>query len=212
VGAATEFITVLSSGIAGASLIAVTCYAFYVVYRSAQYRAVLNSGLQNNNSEVTQNEFIRLLDRASKEMIIYDDGDTVADSIYDNDTVIRAVHEKLDACPNLEIRCLFNCDSENLRFRKEFAGPEWPGVQIKTRAEPGGRYSGPAPVLPHFKMVDGGSCAYLSWHDPGSEARVYQTIDLSGVSGFGKNRLVRDIVGKYLDRFDRDFEAARPVN
>ena len=189
-----------------------TCYAFYVMYRAAQYQAVLNSGLQNNNSEVTQNEFIRLLGRASKEMIIYDDGDSVADSIYDNDTVIRAVHEKLERCPNLEIRCLFNCDSENLRFRREFAGPECPEVKIRTRAQPGGRYSGPDQVLPHFKMVDGGSCANLSWHDPGSEARVCQTIDLSGVSGFGKNRLVRGIVGKYLDRFDREFEAARPVN
>ena len=168
--------------------------------------------MQNNNSEVTQNEFIRLLGRASKELIIYDDGDTVADSIYDNDTVIRAVHEKLDKCSNLEIRCLFNCGSESLRFRKEFAGPECPEVKIRTRAEPGGRYSGPDPVLPHFQMVDGDSCAYLSWHDPGREARVYQTIDLSGVSVFGKNRLVRDIVGMYLDRFDREFEAAMPVN
>lgn len=211
-GPATEFIRVLSAGVAVASLVAVTCYAFYVVYRAAQYRAVLNSGLQNNNSAVAQNEFIRLLHRASRDMIIYDDGDTVADSIYDNDTVIRAMNEKLDECPNLEIRCLFNCDSENLRFRREFAGPRSPRVQIRTRAELGGRYSGPDPVLPHFKMIDGGSCAYLSWHDQGSEARVYQTIDLSGVSGFGKNRLVRNIVGKYLDRFDREFEAARPVN
>ena len=211
-GPATEFIRMLSAGIAVASLVAVTCYACYVVYRAAQYQAILNSGLQNNNSEVTQSEFIRLLRRASKDMIIYDDGDTVADSIYDNDTVIHAINEKLDECPNLEIRCLFNCDSENLRFRREFASPRWPGVQIRTRAEPEGRYSGPDPVLPHFKMIDGGSCAYLSWHDQESEASVYQTIDLSGVSGSGKNRLVRDVVGKYLDRFDREFEAARPVN
>ena len=189
-----------------------TCYAFYVMYRAAQYRAVRNSGLLDNSSEVTQDEFIGLLGSASREMIIYDDGDSVADSIYDNDAVIRAVHEKLEERPDLKIRCLFNCDSENLRFRREFAGPEWPGVQVRTRAEPGGRYSGPGPVLPHFKMVDGGSSAYLSWHDPGSELRVYQTLDFSGVSGFGKNRLVRDIVGEYLDRFDREFKAARPVH
>ena len=39
-------------------------------------------------------------------MTIYDDRDAVADSKYDNDTVIRAIHEKLDERPDLKINRL----------------------------------------------------------------------------------------------------------
>ena len=41
-----------------------------------------------------------------EEMTIYDDGDAVADSKYENDTVIRAIHEKPDERPDLKIKCL----------------------------------------------------------------------------------------------------------
>ncbi len=190
------------------ALIAVTLYAFHVVFWATQYQAVQNSGLLKNNPNVAQSEFIRLLDKAAKEMIIYDDGDLVADSIYDSEEVVQAVHDKLGDHPDFVIRCLFNWDTRQLRFCEEF-GSKNPQVQIRTRSGPEGPYSGPVPRLPHFKIIDGGSCAYLSWHDPGSESRFYQTIDFSGVSRIGRDRVVGKIVGKYIDRFDRTFSSAR---
>ncbi len=191
-------------------LVLVTIYAFYALYMAAQYQTVRNSGLQRNNGYIAQREFIRLLDTASREMIIYDDGDLVPDSIYDNEKVIQAVHDKLKSHPDFVMRCLFNCDSELLKFRKEF-GSRDSQVQVRIRSEARGPCCDRNLKLPHFKIIDGGSCAYLSWHEAGSEARLYQTIDCSNLFRLGKNRVVQNIVGNYIDQFDHEFESAEAV-
>ena len=115
-----------------ASLALSTCYAAFMLYRAAQFQAIRKSALQMNENRVTPQGFIRLLDAASDEMVIYDDGDDVADSIYGTEEITQAIHRKLSSHPDFRIRCLFNCNASRLKFRREFDSAD-PRIEIWTR-------------------------------------------------------------------------------
>lgn len=125
----------------------------------------LNSGFQylyvqstepaiSDDDSVLEN-FVGLLREARESMIVYDDGDSREDSLYNDPRVINAVHQKLRDTPAFELRCLFNCD-EALQFRKELESQ--PQVRIRTRGSSASAYE------VHYKIIDGGDKAYLSRH------------------------------------------------
>ena len=195
--------------IAMAALVVSSCFAAFILYRTSQYLDVRNSGLQRNDNRVVSDEFLKLLQAAKQEMVIYDDGDSIPDSIYDNEEIIEAIREKLSIRPDFRIRCLFNCDNANLKFRQAFASGVT-GVEIKIRKDPGVRGTSAGDV-PHYKMIDGGSQAHLSWHEAGSADRIYQIVDCSNVRGWGKASTIHRITGEYTDHFLCAFQAAPPV-
>ena len=192
-----------------ASLALSTCYAAFMLHRAAQFQAIRKSALQMNEKRVTPQGFIRLLDVASEEMVIYNDGDDVADSMYGTEEITQAIHRKLSSHPDFRVRCLFNCNASQLKFRREFDSAD-PRIEIRIRRSAEER-TARAEAVPHYKMIDGGRCVYLSWHDRGSMTRAYQMIDCSKVKGFGRDRVIRKIVGKYADHFDHEFSNAIPV-
>ena len=192
-----------------ASLALSTCYAAFMLYRAAQFQAIRKSALQMNDKRVALKEFIRLLGAASQEMVIYDDGDDVADSMYGTEEITQAIHGKLSGHPDFRIRFLLNCTARHSMFPREFDSGD-PRIEIRTR-RPAEDPPTRADVGPYYKMIDGGRCVYLSWHDRSGMARVHQVIDCSNVKGFGRDRVVRKIVGKYADHFDHEFSNAIPA-
>ena len=67
--------------------------------------------------------FLDLLEKAKRSMVIYDDGDKVAGSIYDNPDVLEKVAAKLQKDSAFRIQCCFDCDDAKLGFRELLQEP-----------------------------------------------------------------------------------------
>ncbi len=190
----------------GVFLVGGTIYIAFAIFVAGQYQHVHASRPDQNDGETVEREFIRLLDDARREFIVYDDGNRVPDSIYDSEKVVKRVRKKLDTHPKFQLRCLFNYDVPDLKFRQAFSGSD-SRVEIKIlegenpRAEPG--------LATQYKVIDKGAKAYLSWHQPSSTQRTYQMIDCSGVLGVLVPYVAREVVGKYRTHFNREFRRAR---
>ena len=179
-----------------------TVYMAVILFLTAQYQSIHASDLRMNDGEVARDEFTRLLSEAKESLIIYDDGDRVADSIYDSPEVIAKFQEKLITNPEFRIYCLFNCDEPELMFRKEFGNG---GPQVKIRVRDSVPRYNETSVQTHYKIIDGGVQAYLSWHYPGSSERIFKTVDCSGVVRFLRPRVIKNVLGQYMAHFKREF-------
>ena len=58
----------------------------------------------------------------------------------------------------------------------------------------------------HYKIADGGAIGHLSDHEPGQPERHFKLLDCLATKPRSKAR----VFGKYLRRFEQDFESARP--
>ena len=186
--------------LAAVSLTACTAIMFWLLHRAFQYVYVQVSPVQINDDDSVVSNFIALLDEARTSMILYDDGNDMAGSVYNDSRVIDAVHSKLQANPDFELRCLFNCD-DDVEFRKEFA--DKPQVEIRTRSDMDGERR------IHYKIIDGGVKAYLSRHSLGSSQRQYKTVDCTNVSKRHRSRVAESVLRRYTADFATAFEAAK---
>ena len=116
---------------AAVSTTACTVFIFWMLHRAFQYMYVTVSPVPINNYELVVRDFIALLEEARTSMILYDDGNDMVGSLYNDSRVIDAVRSKLRANPDFELRCLFNCN-DDVEFRKQFA--DEPQVDIRTRS------------------------------------------------------------------------------
>ena len=192
------------SFVAFAVIVAVggTGYVVRLVFKTVQYQRVQTSPLRMDDEGAAGTEFLRLLAAAKEQMVIFDNGDKVEDSIYDREEVVEHVQQKLREEPAFRMYCLFNRDEPDIRFRDTFQGGE-PRVSIKIvkHREPCSESGRNA----HYKMIDGGVQAYLSWHGPGRSKRLYKTVDCSGVAKSQMEHVTNKVLGAYKSHFSREF-------
>ena len=117
-----------------------------------------------NSNELARTAFLELLDEAERRMIVYDDGDGDAESIYQSEVVVGAVQSKLDVKPRFRLKCVFNSSASTL-FKERFKGN--PRVEVRLRRDSQKRI--------HYKIIDGRK-AYVSHHAPGSQRRAVKMI------------------------------------
>lgn len=184
---------------AAAIFTACTVIMVWVLHRAFQYADVTVTPAQVNDDDSAVNNFIELLDEARTSMILYDDGNNMDGSVYNDRRVIDAVRSKLRDNPDFKLQCLFNCN-EDVLFRNEFASE--PQVEIRIRNDSGSE-SGV-----HYKIIDRGMKAYLSRHERGARERIYKIVDCKTVSKRHRRRIAEAVLGKYTADFATAFSAA----
>ena len=185
--------------LAAASLVASTVVIVWLLHRAFQYLYVKVSPVQLNYENSVVSNFIELLDEARTSMVLYDDGNDMDGSVYNDTRVIDAVRRKLRSNPDFGLRCLFNCD-DDVKFRKEFAHE--PQVDIRTRSDVGRERK------THYKIIDGGTKALLSRHEWGSRQRKYKIVDCTNLSKRHRSRVGGIVLRKHIEDFTTAFNAA----
>ena len=152
------------------------------------------TNVDNDNADAIMH-FGAVLGRAERELLVHDDGDKTDGSLYDHEETIQAVRGRLDAFPELEIRCLLNFnEGVKMADLSEKYGPRF---QV--------RYLGQRPSNDvHFKIADGGKMAYLSVHPKGVAERKSQIIEDMGAS----DRTRKRCLGGLIEDFNEGFEKA----
>ena len=184
-------------------LAASTVLGIWILHRALQFVYVRVTPVQVNDDDSVVRNFIELLDEARTTMVVYDDGNDMDGSLYNDRRVIEAVRSKLRANPDFQLQCLFNCDHD-VKFRKELAHEQ--RVDIRTRCD----WDNAGKI--HYKMIDGGVKAYLSLHELGSRKRKFKIVDCTTVAERHRSRVAEGVLGKHTADFERAFEAARDGN
>lgn len=188
--------TVLTLAVAAGPIV-ILIYGAVTLNRAYYLQLVDSTELEENTDVSTKERFLELLKAAEHSMVIYDDGNKMADSIYADPSILGELKKKLDENPSFRLQCLFNFPDPDLPFRKEFSGN--PRVEIRTRNS---RF----PI--HYKIFDDGDRAYLSKHAPGESKRQFRVVDCTKVPQKHR-KYVRDaILREYKQDFQQAFEAA----
>ncbi len=192
--------------VALATFVLVATWYAYNTYRELsalweltnEVRAVTIFRGQNTDSQVAT-MFINLIGRAQHKLEVYDDGNKMPESIYENDDVIAALKEKLDANEQFKAIFFFN-DNDQLKLRKEFekhprvsiyAGTKWWRRRPRTQV--------------HYRIIDDGLLMYISEHRHGAEERRFEVHDASEVPATRRPALTRAKFGKLIDRTHAKF-------
>ena len=189
--------------LAGGALAASTVAGVWILLRAFQFVYVSVTPVQVNDDDSVVTNFIDLLSEARTSMVVFDDGNDMDGSLYNDPRVIEAVRSKLRSKPDFQLQCLFNCDRD-VKFRKELAHEQ--RVDIRTRIDVGD------PGETHYKMIDGGVKAYLSPHALGSRKRKFKIVDCTTVSKRHRARVAEGVLGKHKADFARAFAAAAGRN
>lgn len=156
---------------------------YFCVYKEMGTIAVLlfvDAGReQENDDDVAIDEASNILEDAEESIEIYDNGNQIENSLYNDPGFINSVREKLESRGTFRVRCFFNFD-EGLDFTKAFATN--PQVQIFVRKE------GSQPDEVHYKIIDGGKKAYLSVHKGSDDRRIYKEYDCSRLGRLGREK------------------------
>ena len=172
-----------------------------VLLLAVQSGNIESSRLGVNDGAVTSGEFIRLVDAAERTMIVRDDGSKVEDSIYDDPNVMGAPRRNLDRNPRLRVYCLFNDDEPDLLLRG--MAREHPRLEVRVRKDQ--PQSGEGVIRSHYKVIDNGLQAYLSWHAHGERESVCRTVDCSMVAKPFRSLVARNALGECLERFKLEY-------
>ena len=133
---------------------------------------VVESAFRNNDA-LAVTSFVELVGRASRRMIVHDDGDAMKKSIYNSQEVLDTVEARLQE-GEFEIVFLFNStESRNLRLCRQLGSN--PSVTI-LQAPPRDRE-----LDVHYRILDDAEVVHLSRHRPGSEIRNTKCLNLAGV-------------------------------
>lgn len=176
--------------------------AIRVLYKAWPILDVTATNAINDDPAATE-YFVGLLDEAKEKMTIYDDGNDMAGSIYNDPEVIAAVQGKLEQNADFKIQCFFNFDHD-LRFRQVFG--DHPQVDIRT-----GDNAAANDV--HYKIIDDGRKAYLSRHELGHSERSIRWIDCTRVQR-DLGHVTDEVLGEYKKDIARKFgppNAATPT-
>lgn len=178
---------------------AATCITVWLLNRGFQFLYVGATPPGINDDDSAVRSFVAMLGEAQESMIVYDDGDNVEGSLYNDRRAIDAVRGKLQANPAFKLQCLFNCD-DHLAFRRELEMEPQVDIRIHSRSVPASAV--------HYKIIDGGAQAYLSRHDLGSHERRFRIVDCTKVPRRHRGRVADTVLGSYKEHFDRAFEAS----
>ena len=165
-----------------------------VVHKSgAHIDVVYKEGV--NDNELAVKHFCEVISAAQDNIIIHDDGEGSAGSIYTDRKAIQVVKERLEAGVN--VRCMFN-HKQLLPMVEELE--EAQGTRGRFQAI---YLEDPSPFDVHFKIVDDGIRAYLSRHDFGKTEREYEMFDCSGTKRSVRRGLFGDICDDFKDLWDQ---------
>lgn len=146
--------------------------------------------MASNSNEEAERIFLDLLREAKDEIVMYDDGDTNEESLYQSEAVVEAIKNKIQENSRFKVDCVLNDCKGVTRFEKEFARK--PTVHIRRRRD--------NPSRIHYKIIDGRK-AYVSCHALGGTARNRTMIDCTNAPS--RHRGVRPLA---LRRYFEDFE------
>ena len=182
-------------------IIVVTLSVALLVFHTGKMGARRLTGL--NDPAITKSYFLLLLNQAQTEMIVYDDGNDVSDSVYTDDEVLAAIDKKFNEQPRFTMRCLFNCpvpEPLQSRFVHE--------SRLDARSTQLGKS---APRDAHLKVIDSGRMAYLTKHEFDSTTRSYELVDCLTVAPWALRRVARSELGDCMDLFNERFQQAIPA-
>ena len=146
-----------------------------------------------NDDDTAAKTFIDILEKAQKTLVIYDDGNKMCRTIYNDECVIRAVRNRLSSNQELVVRCLFN-DADDLELVRTMRSEYPDRFKVWYRL-------GPRPLDDiHYKIADEGLMGHLSSHAHGQPERQFKLLDCSTA----KPRTRRIAFGQYLNRFETD--------
>ena len=183
--------------VAGVCLITVLVFVYQI---SPMMLVTIASG--TNDLERARQTFLDLAQEANQEIVIYDDGNNMTESFYDDENFVQEVETILAGKEEaVTVRCLFNTQDQTAFWRLYHL----PKVDIRFRPEPRPKSD------VHFKIVDGGILAYLSRHDLGDSRRKFRLIDCRPVPRYARRSVKQEMVGEYLDRFEQAFRKATSV-
>ena len=167
--------------------------AIRVIYKAWPILDVTATTAINDDPAATE-YFIDLIDEAQEKMTIYDDGNDMEESIYNNPEVIAAVQRKLEQNADFKIQCFFNFDHD-LRFKQAFGNH--PQVDIRTG-------DNVASKDVHYKIIDDGRKANLSRHKLGDSERRIRWIDCTRVQR-DLEHVTDEVLGEYKKDIERKF-------
>ena len=147
-----------------------------------------------NPHPYAKKNFLDVLEAAQREVIIHDDGNRMEDSPYEDPEILAAMKTISDR--GVAIRILFNCD-EDLALTRALSG----AVEIRIRKDPS--------LGAHYKVADGGTLAYLSWHARGEHQRSFRLIDCRSVPKYALPWVKDRLLGEYVDAFEAASNVAR---
>lgn len=173
-----------------------------LLHRAFQFRYVLSTSPAINDNASALRSLLGMLNEAQESLIICDDGENSGGSLDNDSRVIEAVQEKLKDNPLFEVRCLFNCNDE-LLFRKELKGERQVDVRIRSNSAPEDGI--------HYKIIDGGTKAYVSRHALRSKKGRYKIVDCTRVPPRYRADMADSLLGMYKEDFEHAFEASAPV-
>lgn len=173
---------------------------YLIVSVQGDMRLKIKSG--ENSDEQAAEMFIELIKRTRKSIVIHDDGDNSAKSMYNCTDVLDAIENQLRKYPHIEITCWFN-DREDIKLLDLVDGDFTENFKIW--------YSeGERPDNDiHYKIIDGGRLVHLSRHRHGASEREYWLRQVDVPFAFGtRKRISRE----YLAHFENGIAQAKPRN
>ena len=173
-----------------------------LLHRAFQFRYVLSTSPAINDNASALRSLLGMLNEAQESLIICDDGENSGGSLDNDSRVIEAVQEKLKDNPLFEVRCLFNCN-DDLLFCKEAKGERQVDVRIRSNSAPEDGI--------HYKIIDGGTKAYVSRHALRSKKGRYKIVDCTRVPPRYRADMADSLLGMYKEDFEHAFEASAPV-
>ena len=158
---------------------------------------------QPNDDDVALKNIIDLLEEAKEEIEIYDDGNQIEGSPYDDGALIEAVENKLGDNKNFKIVCFFN-SSDRLTFKERFQNNKQVDIHIRENESPP-RYD------THYKIIDCGRKACLSEHDPDDSAkRSYRIFDCTKVREKDVEKAGKLLFGAYRQKLGKEWQPLKP--
>lgn len=144
-----------------------------------------------NSNEAAERIFLDLLREAKDEIVMYDDGDTNEESLYQSEAVVEAIKNKIQENSRFRVDCVLNDRNGATRFERELDRKS--AVRIRRRRD--------NPSRIHYKIIDGRK-AYVSCHALGGTARNRTMIDCT--NALSRHRGVRPLaLRRYFDDFER---------
>lgn len=188
------------------AIISVVAFCVRATLRAKHLHGVLSlEGM--NTPELATSNFIKTVGHAEKTLIIHDDGNHMADSVYNDEKAIDAVVRQMQEHDSLRVRCWFN-EEDDLGLVTTIRKDDHLANRFDVR------YRNPSSLKlwrsrwldPHYKIADDGEFGTVSRHAFGAQRRRFQIEDCTQASEEG-----RDItLGAYMRRFDRGFEKGIP--
>ena len=145
-----------------------------------------------NDSETAAGLFNKVVQRATRKLIVHDDGES--GTVYDDDSAIESIVNQMKRHKALVVRFHFN-ERRELRMvsklQQEFGKDRF---SMRYRHNQG---NDRPPNDIHYKIADDGVFGMLSKHDIGSERREYALVDCENAKNSERTRQF----AKYMLRF-----------